>query len=293
MFSKYLFCYLITCLSLNLFACDSTIKKNSVSLTEWRIGILPDQSKEHLAEIYQPLTEYITQETGIKGRLIIPATYSALLNSFYGGDVNIALFGGVTFVRAHLEDDARPIALRNVDLKFSSVVLAQAKSRASSLHELEGLKFGFGSKLSTSGYMMPIYFFREMGIEPEKFFGEIIHSETHEETALKVQNGEVFAGVINSGIVQSMFETGELDQNKVKMLWQSPTFADYVWAANSSVPDNQAAAFRKALLNLNIQNPEHEILLNKLGAQYYLPASREDFIDLIDIVKSLNFADGE
>jgi len=288
MVPKYLLILFIVYLMLISISCDKKTKKDLATFTEWKIGVLPDQSKDHLIEIYQPLIKYLARETGLNSKLVLPPTYSALLDSFSNGSANIALFGGVTFIEARLKYGAQPIAFRNVDLNFSSVILTQSTNDASSINDLKGTLFGFGSNLSTSGYYMPIYFFREMGIIPKTFFKKVIHLKNHEATALWVQNGEIFAGVLNSKIAQKMFTSGELDRDKVKVIWQSPTFADYVWASNSTVSSVFKEKFLKALLNLNAQNPDHKNILEKLGADYFLLASNENFSELQEIYIYLN-----
>ena len=97
---------------------------------------------------------------------------------------------------------------------------------------------------------------------------------------------------MNSGIVQNMLNTAEPDHEKVRVIWQSPTFADNVWASKSTVPSVYVKQFLEALINLNAQNPEHELILSRLGAQYFLPTSKDDFNELIEISMSLNLTAG-
>ena len=273
-------------------SCHQKSDTETSSFTEWRLGIVPDQNIQKLEKTYLPLVEYISHATGIKGRLIIPPTYSAIVDSFKIGKINIALFGGATFIKAHLESDAQPIALRNVDLRSSSIVLVNVKHYASTLKDLKGVSFGFGSRLSTSGHLMPRYFFNQLGIKPETFFSDVNYSKSHNETALKVQNGDITAGVINSEVIQKMFHSGELNVNKVKVIWQSPPFADYVWASQSTMSSKQIQAFRDALLNLSMKNPEHKKILTELGADYYVPASMDDFNELKEIILTQNLING-
>lgn len=126
-----------------------------------RIAVVPVQSEAHLRKKYKPFLEYIKIHTGIKAELMIPASYSELLQWFDEKKIDLARFGGVTYVKAHIKSNATPIVMRYMEGGVRSVVLVAADNPASNLMELQGSSFSFGSSLSTSGHYMPRYFFQQ------------------------------------------------------------------------------------------------------------------------------------
>ena len=209
-----------------------------------RIGVLPDSALDILKNKYTPLIEYLREETGIPTELVIPASYEDLLTRFHDHDIDLAFFGGYTYVIAHERDHAVPLALRDIDLQFTSLFLVRADNPATSLEDLRGKTFTFGSDLSTSGHLLPRYFLLEQGIKPEKFFGKVLYSGAHDRTAYWIRDGKVDCGVANSSIIRKMLADGKLGKNDVRILWETPPYSDYVWA----IQENIDPALRQQIL---------------------------------------------
>lgn len=252
--------------------------------TTIRVSLLPDTTKEQIIKRYKPLLDYVSKNTGIKFKLILTDSYQSLYDKFVNKEIDFALFGGYTYVKAHLSADAEPLIFRDVDERFHSVVLVRKNNLARTLNDLKNSSFSFGSKLSTSGHLMPRYFFSKLGIKPELFFKNIKYSGSHAKTAQMVMSGQVHAGVANSEIINRMFNDGRLNKNSIKILWTSPPFPDYVWAIQPDVSPAIKNNIREAFLNLDIDNKEHAKILNFIGAKYYLPATNQNFAILEDIV---------
>lgn len=258
-------------------------KQNGIRTVDTlNVAILPDQNEQQLRSKYQPLLEYFKSHAGIGAKLLVPKSYSQLLHWFDTKQVDLALFGGVTYVKAHLKNKAIPLVMRDVDGGFRSVVLVHASNPAKSLDDLKGASLAFGSTLSTSGHYMPRYFFQKRNIVPEEFFSQIQYTGAHDLTAEWVRDGKVDVGVSNSGVVNEMYRDGRLEKSKVKIIWKSPHFADYVWAIQPDINEKQVVKIRDAFLHMN-HDDEDKFLLKILGANYYIPIITSDFSKLQEI----------
>ena len=258
-------------------------KDNSRTVKSLTIAVVPHQNKLIQRKIYEPLVNHLNEHTGIPITLLIPDSYEQLLEWFINKKIDMAMFGGVTYVKAHLKVGAYPLVMRDVDSRFKSVVLVQSKNSAKNLKDLKGTSFAFGSRLSTSGHFMPRHFFQSENIIPETFFSKVVFSGAHDRTAIWVHDGKEEAGVLNSGIARQMFLDGRLSKEKIKVLWESPPYADYVWAIQSDINQKQKTLIRDAFLHMN-QNGEDRKILEDLGANYFIPASHNDFVDLEKII---------
>ena len=152
--------------------------------------------------------------------------------------------------------------------------------KAESIEDLRGLRFAFGSELSTSGHFMPRYFMKDRGIIPEQFFADVLYSGAHDKTALLVRNGAVDAGVVNLAIVEAMITDGLLAPDEVRIIEVTPPYANYVWSLRADLPVELADTIRSAFLSLSIDNPSHATILESQSAIVYLPASEHDFEEL-------------
>ena len=261
----------------SLIGCADEQVEQDVTPDVIRIGVTPSQAKDRLVAKFEPLVDYLESATGLEFELLIPEDYSGLLEHFEAGSVDLAWFGGLTYVQAAQKSHTVAVAFRDIDLQFTSCYLAKAADTRMRITEFAGVSFSFGPELSTSGHLMPRYFMIEDGLDPRKFFGSVRHSAGHDQTALWVSNGTVTLGVANCNIVRSLFESGELDSDEVRVVETTPPYPDYVWAVRTSMQESTRQALLDAFLGLDATVPEHRQILRAQGANAYLPAGSSDF----------------
>jgi phosphonate transport system substrate-binding protein len=267
-------------------ACSFDKEEEKTSLKTIKVGVLPDESKKNLSNRYNPLMEHLSRETGFKFELFIPESYEDLLTMFHDGQVDLAYFGGFTFVKAHLADEAVPLVMRDVDARFSSYYIVKGDNPAKSISEFKDKIICFGSKLSTSGHLMPRFFLKEKEIIPENYFSEVRYSGSHDKTAHWVRDGTVDLGVANSQIINAMFKDGRLEKNAIRVLLETPPYANYIWAVQPRMEPTIQTKIRDAFLDLSQENEKNRKILNGLNATYFIPSSVEDFSRLKAIVEN-------
>jgi len=241
-----------------------------------RIAILPDQEETHIRAQYEPLVEYLHHQLGMEVELRVPPGYAQLANWFHTRQVDLVLFGGVTYVQAHLGDDAVPLVIRDLDGRNRSVLVVRRESPARAVADLRGSSLAFGDRLSTTGHVMPRFYLELEGIAVDEYFRDVQYSGAHDLTAEWVRDGRIDAGVTNSGVLASMLRDGRLQKGELRIVWESPPLADYVWAVPADMPRELKIRIRNAFLLMNYA-PENDALLRRLGANYYLPADHEEF----------------
>ena len=269
-----------------IFGCTSRMEK-SEHPTILRVGVLPDESREKLLQRYTPLFDYIAEEVSISYEIVVPDNYDHLLELFHNKQVELAYFGGFTFVKAHTIDNAVPLVMRDVDTRFTSYFLVKANNPLTKIADFKGKTFTFGSDLSTSGHLMPRYFLKEMGIVPEDFFSKTGYSGKHDLTASQVRDGKVDLGAANHAVVNTMYQDGRLSKNEVRILWETPPYPDYVWALRSEIDKTLALKLRDAFLGLSLSDKKQSEILTNVNAGAFLPASANDFSRLKVIVSEL------
>jgi len=177
--------------------------------------------------------------------------------------------------------------MRDVDANFTSTFLVRADSEAVSIRDFKDKVFSFGSRLSTSGHLMPRHFLLEQGIIPEEFFSEVLYSGAHDRTVEWVANGQADLGVANAIVVSRLYEQGAITPEQVRSLWNTPHYADYVWAVNPRVPEAVYERLLQGFLQLSPNKPEQEEILRATGGQLYLPATEADFVALEAVGRKL------
>jgi phosphonate transport system substrate-binding protein len=233
--------------------------------------MIPTTAADKMVRESEPLKAYLEQATGAKVELTIPLNYAAVVEAFGADKVDIAYFGGFTYVQAHKRFDAQPLVQRDRDQAFHSLFITHAGSPIGSLADLKGKQFAFGDVNSTSGHLMPEYFMRQQGVDPGVIAGAL-YTGGHDATALAVANSKADAGALDEAVYARLIKDRKLDAAELKVFYTTPPFFDYVWAARKALDPALADAFRRAMLALDAGNPQHKPVLDLLQATHYVRA---------------------
>jgi len=252
-----------------------------------KAGILPDQTAERLHEEFQPLINYLMEETGEPIELVVPQDYQELLTLFANGDIDMAFFGGLTFLQAQSQSGAVPLVARDIDTRFTSLFIARQDSVGDKVTNFGGKRFGFGSNLSTSGHLMPRYFLKTLGLHPEYFFGSVEYTGAHDKTGFAVLDGTLDIGVANTQVIRGLLKSGQLGDGDIKILWETPPYTDYVWAVQSTINPTTKEKLLDAFLALSKIDEQQRHILEKQGAKSFLPVQEEDFTKLRELAVEL------
>jgi phosphonate transport system substrate-binding protein len=119
----------------------------------FRVTAIPDESPTELARKAAPLAKYLEGRLGVKVEFTPVTDYAAAVEALVNRKVDLAWFGGFTFVQASVRSGGKviPVAQREEDEKFRSVFIT-ADPAIKSLADLKGKDVSFGSQSSTSGH---------------------------------------------------------------------------------------------------------------------------------------------
>jgi len=241
-----------------------------------RLSMIPTTDPGKMARDSEPLVAYLEKATGAKVELTVPLNYAAVVEAFGADKVDVAYFGGFTYVQASKRFGARPLVQRERDQAFHSLFITHAGSAIGSLADLAGKSFAFGDVNSTSGHLMPEYYMRKGNVDPD-VIARAIYTGGHDATALAVANQKVDAGALDEAVFARLTKDGKLDAAKLKVFYTTPPFFDYVWAARKALDPALAEAFKKAMLALDPADPQHKPVLDLLQASRYVAAEDANY----------------
>lgn len=241
-----------------------------------RLSMIPTTDPGRMLRESQPLVDYLQSETGARVELTIPTNYAAVVEAVGAGQVDIAHFGGFTYVQAAGRYGVTPLVQRDRDQNFHSVFITQPGSPVNGLGDLKGRTFAFGDVNSTSGHLMPEYFMRQAGVDAE-VITRAVYTGGHDATALAVANRKVDAGALDELVYERMTKEGKLAPESVRVFYTTPPYFDYVWAARKGLDPGLAESFTNALLKLDAADAAHKRVLDILSATKYVKANDGDY----------------
>jgi phosphonate transport system substrate-binding protein len=122
-----------------------------------RVTAIPDESPTELARKFAPLGKYLESRLGLKVEWTPVTDYAAAVETLVNKKIDLAWFGGFTFVQSSVRSAGKtiPLVQREEDTAFKSVFISAADSGITQLADLKGKTLSFGSQSSTSGHLMP------------------------------------------------------------------------------------------------------------------------------------------
>ena len=245
-----------------------------------RVGLIPNENPEEVEAQYQPLEDYLKEELGREVELSVPTTYNAVVEAMVSGELDLAYFGGLTYVQARQRADVHPLFTevnpRTGTTKYRSVIIVPADSDVQDVEDLEGEDFAFGSVSSTSGSLYPSIMLNQAGLDYRTDLGEVVYTGGHDTTAQAVANDRVAAGGLEDRILYSLEEEGIIEKGSVRVIDESDPIEGYPWVVRDDLSDKDERALTEAYLN--IEDPE---LLDLLRAEDYekVEASDYDYVE--------------
>jgi phosphonate transport system substrate-binding protein len=252
---------------------------------------IPDQDETRLVERFTRVAEYLHEKLGVPVKYLPVKSYPAAVTAFTNDQVQLAWFGGFTGVQARRAvPGSEAIAQGAEDVAFKSYVIANAKTGLQPgkdfPKELVGRSFTFGARASTSGRLMPEFFFRRnTGKSPDELFSRVGFSGDHSRTIQLVQSGAYEAGVLDYSVWEVEKKAGKVDESQVKVIWETPTFPDYNWTVRGDVAAAFGADFKEKLAAalLAIEDPA---ILASFARSKFIPAKNGDYAPIEEVART-------
>ena len=244
----------------------------------FRVTAIPDESPTELARKAAPLVKYLESKLGMKVEFTPVTDYAASVETLVNKKIDMAWFGGFTFVQAQVRSGGKmlPLVQREEDEKFKSVFIS-AEPGINSLADLKGKDVSFGSQSSTSGHLMPRSFLLAAGINPDKDFKRVAYSGAHDATIAAVASGKVQAGALNVSVWDKFVADKKVDPTKVSVFYTTPPYFDYNWTVHADMPAALREKLTQAFLSLNRDTAEGREILDLQRATRFVPTKVDNY----------------
>ena len=244
----------------------------------FKITAIPDESPTELARKAVPLVKYLEQQLGMKVEFTPVSDYAAAVEALVNKQVDMAWYGGFTFVQASIRSGGKviPLVQREEDEKFRSVFITSDPA-IKTLADLKDKTVSFGSQSSTSGHLMPRSVLLQANIDPDKDFKRVAYSGAHDATIAAVAAGKVDAGALNISVWDKFVLEKKVDPSKVKVIFTTPAYFDYNWSVHADMPQAQREKLTKAFLSLSQATPEGKEVLDLQRATRFIPTKADNY----------------
>ncbi len=243
-----------------------------------RVTAIPDESPTELARKAAPLVKYLESRLAMKVEFTPVTDYAAAVETLVNRKVDLAWFGGFTFVQALHRSGGKviPLVQREEDEKFRSVFITTDPA-IRTLADLKGKDLSFGSQSSTSGHLMPRSFMLQAQLDPDKDLRRVAYSGAHDATIAAVASGKVHAGALNISVWDKFVTEKKVDSAKVRVFFTTPPYYDYNWTVHADMPAALREKISQAMLALDKSTPDGQQVLELQRATRFVPTRAENY----------------
>ncbi|MCM0082765.1 PhnD/SsuA/transferrin family substrate-binding protein [Geomonas sp. Red32] len=233
-------------------------------------------------ERYQPLMDYLTENTPYRFELVLGEDYLETARLLKEGKVEIAAVGDGGLAKAVLGYGMVPIVKPRNDKGrpvYRSCLVVPVDSPIRSVRDLRGKRVAFAYRHSISGNLFAWKLLSQYGMKGSDFSDMETH-KTHGEALASVLRGEHDAAFVREATALHHLKRG------VRMIACSEEIPSVPLLARPATPKEVVAQVTAALLKLDPANPRHRAVLKSLDREFhngFVPASRGDYREVLSL----------
>ncbi len=160
------------------------------------MAFVPSLDAQRVLTTGSTIARMLEVATGYSIEATVPTSYAATIEALCAGRVHIAWFAPTSYVLANARCGAQVglLAIRSNLPYYTSQILVRADLPAKSVLDLRGKRFAFGDPASTSNYIWPAVYLKKQGIDPDRFFSQVVFAGGHDKVVIAIYQGSVDAG---------------------------------------------------------------------------------------------------
>lgn len=215
--------------------------------------------------MFTPLTNYLSEETGLPIKLIIVETEKDFHETM--PEVHFTMQDAFS-VYIHNRQDTifRPLTIAVSEeglAEESGTILVRADSTIENISDLKGKTFLFGSPHNTPKFFAAFVSLGKAGIVPDRDLKSYNYGGDCYHNAMSVFLGEYDAGVVCKSFVKGKGKTKFDFKTDLRILAETLAVANWMVAASMNTDKETAEKVRQALLTLWPDSPRAEKILEK------------------------------
>jgi phosphate/phosphite/phosphonate ABC transporter binding protein len=221
------------------------------------------------------------QQQGIDLDWVLYSSYDALVEAFASREIDLAWNGPISYVKIkqRLNDPCQVVAMRDVDVNFTSQFFTRRDSGITSLGDLKGKRVALGSRDSAQAGLLPYHFLKQQGLDPQQDLAACTFTEDREPSALSderavvdlVLKGAYDAGAVSRRTLEVLAEQGQPVPDSLRVIWSSPGYSHCCFTAQRELDAGLAQKVTDAFKSMQYNDPLGKEVLDAEGCKAFVP----------------------
>jgi ABC-type phosphate/phosphonate transport system substrate-binding protein len=249
--------------------------------------------------IWEGFREYF-REAGVPIDYVLFSNYESQVEALFNRQIDVAWNTNVAYARCERRAEGRcqVLGMRDVDVGYVTRFVARATAGIEQLADVKGKRFAFGSADSAQAALVPAYYLRQAGIDPERDVrplhfdldvGKHGDTGTSELEVLRaLHEDEADAAGIADSTWQRQTQKGEVDLDRVLSFWVTPGYCHCNFTALPDFDPDRAREWSAALLAMDRADPRWRPLMDLEGVRRWLPGRKQGYEVVIAALRPWN-----
>jgi phosphonate transport system substrate-binding protein len=184
----------------------------------------------------------------------------------------------------------RPIAMRDTDLGWKTIIVTASGGPVSKLSDLRGRTLSLGSRDSGHAAILPVYFLEREGLaeggdyQTLRFDSDVgKHGDTgasEVEVVRAVLDGRADAGAIGSPFWKTVRTERLVPEGALTEIWTSPPYNHCMFTSRPDLDPLLERRFAQALSGMSYDNPAHRAVLDAEGLHHWVEPHLDGYVAL-------------
>ncbi len=271
------------------------------ALADWKadykeliFATVPDENATGVEKRYEAFMNYLSKQLGVPVKLRIANDYAAVVEGQIAGNIHIAQHGPASYARAFLNGaKIEPFGIQvNADgtKGYYSVLYVKKDSPYQKIEDLKGKPLGLVDPNSMSGNNAPRFAMDKMGIDPEKYFSNVVYTGSHENAVIALQQGQVEAAFNwwndeQESMLMRMERKSMAKYSDFRIVFKSDQIVNSPITYLTTLPEELKTAIRDACFNIGTNDAEAFKILTDGKAKPWVATSHKEYEVVVDLVK--------
>jgi phosphonate transport system substrate-binding protein len=237
--------------------------------------------------IWEGMRRYFHDEAHLPVEVVLFQSYEmqvAALLAAHGDAtprIDIAWNTNLAYLQADTwsEHRCQPIAMRDTDLGWRTIIVAVSGGAISTLSDLKNRTVALGSRDSGHAAILPVHFLEREGLVEGRNYRSLRfdsdvgkHGDTGSsevEVVRAVLDGRVDAGAIGSPFWAKVRAERLVPEAALTEIWTSPPYNHCMFTSRPGLDASVQVPFAEALAGMSYDNPRHREVLDAEGLHHW------------------------
>lgn len=202
---------------------------------------------------FGPIFAHLAKELGVEYELSVTTDWAGMAVAMASGNLDLAWMGPWGYIIANNASDCQAIATVKYDDKpvYHSIVVGRPDLKIAKFpHDAKGLSMSFAEVGSTSGWLIPTWYAKEVWKIDPKTHWKYSEGASHPANEIAVQSGQTDLATDFDRNRNAMIASGRIKADSTKIFWTSDPLPNDAIAVPKGTPRELSDRIQKILTSI-------------------------------------------